>query len=83
MGMSEIARPIDEWCEEDGNVLWWAFPVEEPPYVGTPNDTGEPFEVRTNSGIVAAGMFGGWPGYHTHWTPLPPIPTPASEPDRG
>src|SRR5215472_441953 len=28
----------DEWCEEDGPVLWWRLPVNEPPYVGTPLD---------------------------------------------
>jgi hypothetical protein len=30
------ARPIDEWHEDEGTVLWWTFPVEEPPYCGTP-----------------------------------------------
>lgn len=28
----------DSWCEEDGAVLWWKFPIVEPPYVGTPFD---------------------------------------------
>jgi len=32
------ARPIDEWGERDGNVLWWKWPVVEPPYVGIPDD---------------------------------------------
>lgn len=26
----------DEWCEDDGDVLWWAAPINEPPYVGSP-----------------------------------------------
>jgi hypothetical protein len=26
----------DEWLEDAGEVLWWAFPVTEPPYVGSP-----------------------------------------------
>jgi hypothetical protein len=25
----------DEWHEDDGNVIWWTLPIEEPPYVGT------------------------------------------------
>lgn len=29
-------RPLSEWTEEDGDVLWWRFPVVEPPYVGSP-----------------------------------------------
>lgn len=28
--------PLAEWGEEDGAVLWWRFPVDEPPYVGSP-----------------------------------------------
>lgn len=32
------ARPAAEWAEEDGAVLWWRFPIEEPPYCGTPLD---------------------------------------------
>lgn len=31
-------RPLAEWHEDDGPVLWWRFPIEEPPYVGTPLD---------------------------------------------
>lgn len=34
----DTARPIDEWHEDIGPVLWWTFPIEELPYVGTPLD---------------------------------------------
>lgn len=30
------AMPLDDWHEDDGFVLWWKFPIDEPPYVGTP-----------------------------------------------
>lgn len=30
------ALPADTWSEKDGYVLWWKFPISEPPYVGTP-----------------------------------------------
>ncbi len=33
-----IAKPLDDWAEEDGPVLWWKFPICEPPYSGTPLD---------------------------------------------
>ena len=32
------ARPLEEWGEDYGDVLWWKFPIEEPPYVGSPLD---------------------------------------------
>lgn len=35
----ETFHPIEEWREDYGCVLWWRFPIEEPPYCGTPNDT--------------------------------------------
>ena len=28
----------DEWGDDDGDVLWWSFPVEEPPYFCGVND---------------------------------------------
>lgn len=28
--------PADEWHEDDGDVIWWKFPIEEPPYIGSP-----------------------------------------------
>lgn len=36
------ARPIDEWHEDYGDVLWWTFPIEESPYCGTPLDSDWP-----------------------------------------
>ena len=35
-------RSIDEWDESDGFCLWWRFPVEEPPFVGSPLDSDWP-----------------------------------------
>lgn len=32
------ARPLADWHEEFGVVLWWRFPVDEPPYCGSPLD---------------------------------------------
>lgn len=39
------ARPIDEYHEDLGNVLWWRFPIEEPPYCGSTLDCGFPDDV--------------------------------------
>lgn len=73
-------RPISEWHEDIGPVLWWKFPIEEPPYVGTPLDLGQevllqasvPLDQTPNTQTFAGTfMVGGFPGYHTHWTPIP------------
>lgn len=77
-----VARPLAEWTEEDGDVLWWFFPMTEAPWIGSPLSCGHTVELWTRAApqnlMVMRGMVGGWPGYHTHWTPLPPIPTQAS-----
>lgn len=31
-----VAIPADDWYEDYGDALWWSFPVEEPPYHGSP-----------------------------------------------
>jgi hypothetical protein len=76
--MHALARPIEAYHEDFGPVMWWRFPIQEPPYVGSPLDTGTPteVEVRDASGRSETLQLslGGWPGYHTHWTPIyPPI----------
>lgn len=48
-------RPLAEYHEDHGPVVWWKFPVNEPSWIGSPTCDD-------------------WPGYHTHWTPHPPIP---------
>lgn len=83
--MALKARPIDEYHEDMGPVLWWYFnhgKVEEPPYVGSPLDCGHTVEMchyvmeKTKSGDWARKVktvrsdVGGWPGYHTHFTPI-------------
>ncbi|WP_182422048.1 hypothetical protein [Aureimonas sp. ME7] len=57
----QLARPIDEWHEDYGPVIWWAWEngqwMGEPAWIGTPNDSD-------------------WPDYHTHWTAHPKAPEP-------
>lgn len=77
-------RPLAEYHEKMGPVLWWSFPVREAPYVGSPSDLGHVVEMHTDSGadqrsgntMVARANVGGWPGYHTHFTPIPVPATP-------
>jgi hypothetical protein len=88
--LTELTTPLPraEYHEDMGPVLWWKFPVEEPPYVGSPNDVGFTVEaeviMRTHSdpggdGTVTAVTrrnVGGWPDYHTHFTLLPRVEKP-------
>lgn len=82
-----IPRPISEYHEDMGNVLWWCWRdgawLGEPPYVGSPGDCGFEVLVHVNvQTIIDVDLpateirhhVGGWPGYHTHFTPLPPMP---------
>jgi len=32
-----VAKPLDDYHEDMGAVLWWCFPIEEAPYCGNPN----------------------------------------------
>lgn len=60
-----------EWSEDDGDVLWWRFPIVEPPYVGSPLDLGKPIGV-TIGGKEFVYQDGGWrEDYYTHWTRIP------------
>ena len=34
--MRKKARPLREWDESFGDVLWWSFPISEAPYLGSP-----------------------------------------------
>lgn len=29
-------RPLKDWSHDDGECLWYKFPIEEAPYVGSP-----------------------------------------------
>lgn len=56
---SPIARPLDDWHEDHGPVVWFTWEGDrwlgEPAWCGTPLDSD-------------------WPGYHTHWIAHPPFP---------
>lgn len=76
--------PASWWSEDDGDVLWWCWKdgawLGEPPYVGSPLDLGYTVELHARDAKhhMHRMNVGGWPGYHTHWTRLPPMP-PAPE----
>jgi hypothetical protein len=72
------ARPRSEWHEDIGPVLWWFFPITEPPYVGTPLDSEWPLhDVSDNfDEVVEADLC-------THWTPIPIPADPTRAPTDG
>ena len=38
----QTARPLADWHEDDGAVVWWKLPVDEPAWIGTPLDDAWP-----------------------------------------
>lgn len=74
-------RPLDEWHEDMGDVVWWCWRdgewLGEAAWIGTPLDLGQTVEVTLRGhklDKLMRGLVGGWPGYHTHWTPHPARP---------
>lgn len=74
-------KGLEDWSENDGDVVWWTWRdgkwLGEPAYIGTPLDLGQTIEIelRLHSGeFIHQHQVGGWPGYHTHWTPHPAFP---------
>lgn len=67
--MSEKPRPHYEWSEDMGDVLWWLWPIEQPPYVGSPLDLGytlkADIDLAASCGSATEGTLrmnvGGWP----------------------
>lgn len=37
-----VARPLSEYHEDMGPVVWWRFPVNEPAWIGKPDDSDWP-----------------------------------------
>jgi hypothetical protein len=56
-------RPLSELHEDDGPVLLWRVPVDEPPHVGSVCDS-DWSHLQT---------------YYTHWSPLPRVREPGKE----
>lgn len=77
--MTDTPRTLDEWSEEDGNVVWWCWRdgewLGEPSYIGSPLDLGRGYSLSIGEHDFVVHL-GGWPGYHTHWTPHPQLPAP-------
>lgn len=60
-------RPVSEYHEDYGTVLWWRVPIEQPPWVGGGPGDGAKYRDGTPTECQLAHDCG-WP---THWSPLP------------
>lgn len=58
-GMAK-AQPLSEWHEDVGPVVWWWFARDTHPQ---------------EASWIGTPLDDDWPGYHTHWTAHPPIPS--------
>lgn len=79
-------KPFHEWHEDIGDVLWWLWPIESAPYVGSPVCLGYSVEVEMTLATsqvtkepvstTLKTMVGGWPfdedqEHRLFWTYLP------------
>lgn len=71
-----IVYPASEWREDDGAVLWWHFPVCEPPLVGHGPGAGE-CNADGAPTACARAIESGW---LTHWSRLPMVWNQAGHP---
>lgn len=68
--MVDQPRPFHEWHEDHGDVIWWLWPIEQAPWIGTPLDIGRTvsFDITVQIGRdfyevepKPIGDTGGWP----------------------
>lgn len=60
-------RPLAEYHEDHGTVLWWHLPIQEPPYVGA----GPGMNESTREGVPTMCAHLLMQGWLTHWSPIP------------
>lgn len=67
--MIATVLPAADWREEDGDVLWWHFPVCEPPIVGSHEGMGtkDRFGEPTDCARLQR------EGWLTHWSKIPVV----------
>ena len=76
---AEALHPYADWHEDDGPVLWYAVPVEEPPYCGEPlcsdwpNEWNAPYDT-----VTGAFIDGPYTGKVLKWQRLPALPPDAA-----
>jgi hypothetical protein len=44
--------PFKAWHEDDHDVLWWQFPIQEAPYIGSPLSSDWPFSEQDASALA-------------------------------
>ena len=76
---AERLHPYADWHEDDGPVLWYAVPVEEPPYCGEPLCSDWPKEWdATCDTVTGAFIDGPYAGKILKWQRLPELPPDAA-----
>jgi hypothetical protein len=63
-------RPLSEYHEDYGCVLWHHYPIQEPPYVGSGPGMGE--TTRQGKPTTCRRLIES--GWLTHWSPIPQNP---------
>lgn len=73
-----VVHPLEDWHEDDGDVLWWRLPIREPPFVSTPLSSDWRLEAKNGRCITADDVGDGGDGgyapadikgpWATHWS---------------
>ena len=70
----EVLRPLSEWQEDDGDVLWYRVPIHEPPFVSSPLRSDWLVETANGRCIEVEDSDEDEPkAWATHWCHLPRV----------
>lgn len=70
----EVLRPLSEWQEDDGDVLWYRVPICEPPFVSSPLQSDWLVETANGRCIKVEDSEEDEPrAWATHWCHLPRV----------
>ena len=68
-----VLRPLSDWHEDDGDVLWYRVPISEPPFVSSPLSSDWRIETSDGRCVKVDDDEEGHGPWATHWHPLPRV----------
>ena len=69
----EVLRPLSDWHEDDGDVLWYRVPIHEPPFVSSPLSSDWLIETSDGRCVEVDDEEEDHKPWATHWCRLPRV----------